>query len=67
MGENVYKITSKIGAPQESKTAQGGLCAVYEKPLCVTVWRRSQMDGRLCVYDDIEEYLSMTEDIHDEK
>lgn len=67
MGEEVYKITSRIVALEAKKTAQCGLQAVNDKPLCLNVLRRSQLGGHLWVSDDMEEYLCMTEEIHEVK
>lgn len=59
-GEDVYKVTSKIATPNASKTAQRGLRAVNDKLLSTTVWR-FQLDRKLCISENISEYLEMTE------
>lgn len=63
-GHDVLKKTNRIATPTGSKTAQGGLRSVNDKPMTVTIWRKVQLDGRLCVFDDIMDYIAMTQDLH---
>lgn len=63
-GEQVYRIKSRIATANASKCEKGGLNAVNDKPSSVTIWRRFQLNGQLCIFDDIKEYLDMTSEIH---
>lgn len=66
-GEPAYRIFSLIASERGSKTAQGVLRAASDKPLEVTIWRRQQLNGQLCVFDDIERYLTATAKFRNEK
>lgn len=64
MGDDVFKITSFIVAPVACKTTQGGLKNVNDNHSSVTIWKRLQLNGQLCIFEDIKEYIDMGEGIH---
>lgn len=65
-GEWGFQIKSRIGTESgASKNQQGGLKAVNDKTSRVTIWRRHELEGKLCIFDDIEEYIAMTAAIHE--
>ena len=56
--EEVWKIRGVIGRRVgASKTARGGWKAVKDKPQEVCVWNRSCLDGKLHLFEDIEDYM----------
>lgn len=59
----MYNISNIISTPNGSKTAQGGLKSVNDKPMTITICRETQLHGKLCVFYDILEYHKTTEDL----
>lgn len=53
--ESVYRMNRRILMPNASKCENGDVVAVYDKLSSVTIWERTQLDGKLCTYDDIED------------
>lgn len=46
------------------KNRNGGIKAVGEVPrriqiISTILWRRTALDGKLCVFDDLEEYINI--------
>lgn len=50
---DLYKISSRTATPNGSKTAHAGPKSVLYKPMTVTIWRSTQLDGIICVIDDM--------------
>lgn len=64
--EWVYQIQSRIStANGASKCNQGVLKAVNDKPACVTIWRRFQLHGKVCIFDEIDDYIEKTKTLHE--
>lgn len=59
-GKPVFRFRSVIAGDGVSKTARGGLRPCDDKPVEALCWRTSQLDGKLCIYDDLKLYLSAT-------
>lgn len=57
-GETVIAFHGVMGRRDgSSKTARGGRNSVGMKPQHLLIWRTKAMDGTLCIYDDIIEYM----------
>lgn len=47
-------IGSRIAAPNASNSKQGGIKGVGYKPSVVTIRRRHQLNGKICIFDDVK-------------
>lgn len=52
-GETFYKMKSAIAGGGASNCEKGGIAADNDKPRTVTVWGRYQLDGIICIFENI--------------
>lgn len=56
-GEKVVCITVAVGDDiSESKNWKGGFYDATLKPKNIVIWNRRQLDGLVCVYEDVKNY-----------
>lgn len=61
---NVIRFKSIIAGNGRSNIVKGGRCDCNDKRLEATAWKFTQLNGKLCIYDDIKFYLKATKIIH---